>query len=104
MRHRDRPVARPTLESMETRIAPVAMAIANPAARAVAAHVLRVNRPLKESHENQHNNDIGLKRLQQQLAVVKAHSLERTPSAKESPVEQAKTETSSLFKSIFASL
>jgi hypothetical protein len=104
MDNRKRRSARPVLEAMECRVVPSAMGLASHQVRVVVAHVETMNHATKTPKETQRSVNQGLKRLQQQLALVQEHAHERAPSARETPAEKAASQTSSLFKSIFASL
>jgi hypothetical protein len=104
MSNRKRRTAQPLLEPMESRVVPSALGIQSHQVRAVASHVEHINKAAKTPKETQHTINEGMRRLQQQLAQIHARSLERTPSARETPAEKVTTETSSLLKSVFASL
>jgi hypothetical protein len=104
MRNRKRRNVQPTLESMETRVVPSTVGVGLHHARVATAHIHRAHETTAQSANNQNANNEALKKLQQQLALIHTHSLEHTPSARETPAEKVTTETSSLFKSIFASL
>ena len=104
MRNRKRRAVQPMLESMEHRVVPSSMGAAAHEVRVVASQVDRVNKPVQHAKVDAHTMNAGLRKLQQQLELIQTRSMERTPSAQETPAEKATTETSSLFKSIFASL
>jgi hypothetical protein len=104
MRNRKRRTLQPTLEAMEPRVAPSVTVIHVHQGRPVVSHVDQLGKPVEKANDTQHAINAGLRRLQQQLSLIHTHSLERTPSAAETPAEKVTTETSSLFKSVLASL
>ena len=104
MNNRKRRNARPTLEPMECRFVPSSMGFEAHHGRLVESHVQQANTTAKEPKATQHSINSGLRRLQQQLAQIETRSKERTPSAQETPAEKATKETSSLLKSVLASL
>jgi hypothetical protein len=104
MCNRKRRPLQPMLEPMEPRVVPSQMGLVARHDRLVASHVGQVNTSAKHPKVTQHSINAGLMHLQQQLALIQTRSKEHTPSAQETPAEKATTETSSLFKSIFASL
>ena len=104
MSNRKRRQVQPVLESMENRVVPSSMGFAVRHGRLVESHVHQVSTAAKKPTVTQHSINNGLRQLQQQLALIHTRSLERTPSAVETPAEKASTETSSLLKSVLASL
>jgi hypothetical protein len=103
MRNRKRHTAQPMLEPMEPRVAPSVTAIHVHHERAIAAHVGHVS-PVKDVKVSPHDNNKAWRNLQQQLAVVHAHALERTPSAIPTAAEQQATQVSNVFKSLESAL
>jgi len=104
MRNRKRFAIQPLLEPMEPRVVPSLMSLAAHDPRAAVAHLDHSAKTAKHPAENQHTINVGLRRLEQQLALIKTRSMERTPSAAETPAEKVQSETSSLLKNIEASL
>lgn len=103
MRNRKRHSAQPTLEPMESRVALSVTAMHIQHERAMTAHVAHVN-TTKESVESQRQNNEALRNLQQQLNLVHAHALERTPSAIPTAAEKRATQISNIFKSLEGAL
>ena len=56
------------------------------------------------SVESERQNNEALRSLQQQLNLVHAHALERTPSAIPTAAEQRATQVSNIFKSLESAL
>ncbi len=101
---RNRRTLQPMLEPMEPLVAPSVTVIHVHQGRPVTSHVDQINKSAEKTKGTQHALNEGLTRLRQQLSLIHTRSLERTPSAVETPAEKVKTETSSLFKSVLASL
>ena len=103
MRNRKRPYAQPMLEPMEPRVALSVTAIHVHHERAVVAHVGQVS-SAKAAEQLERKNHEAMRNLQQQLAVVHEHALERTPSAIPTAAEQRATQVSNIFKSLEGAL
>jgi hypothetical protein len=103
MRNRKRHTAQPMLEPMEPRVAPSVTSIHIHHERAVSAHVSDMS-VAKTDAASQRQNAAALRNLQQQLNVVHAHALERTPSAIPTAAEQRATQISNIFKSLEGAL